>query len=238
MTSLTVELALPSGEIWPKVFGLNLVALTMAIMQKPVPGYDKTYLKIANQQGSILPKSRQELVQKAIAEKCSHVLFIDSDQGFPAWTLHKLASAGKMVVAANIPVKRIPSLPTARDKSATWPGGDVVYTRKNSTGLRQVWRVGTGIMLINLDVFRDQPLPWFETKWTPEINDFMGEDWFFCQWLEAKGIPIFIDHDLSKVVTHIGHYEYSHGDVVEQVVEQQPRDRRALGSNALCMVDT
>lgn len=238
MGSITVAVATPSGEMWHKGYGQSLVMLAIACLQKPVPGYDKTYLKIIEQGGSILAKSRQELVQRAIEAKCTHILFIDSDQGFPAWTLHKMASAGKLIIAANVAIKRMPSGPTARNKDPEWPGGTPVYTRPNSSGLEQVWRIGTGIMLINLDVFKDLPLPWFETTWWPPINDFKGEDWHFCELMEKRGVPIFIDHDLSKVVEHIGTYRYTMNDVEEIKVVEARDDRRQAGLKPVCMVNT
>ena len=114
MSTLNIAVATPSGETWTRAYGLSLVMMTIACLQKAVPGYDKTSLKILNQVGSILPQSRQSMVQKAIESGCSHILFIVSDQGFPAWTVHALARHGKLVVGANIPVKTLPSKPTAR----------------------------------------------------------------------------------------------------------------------------
>jgi hypothetical protein len=188
--------------------------MTMALMKHAVPGYDKNAISIFHEKSSILPASRHNIVKKALKANCSHLLFIDSDQTYPAQTAHMLARHGKMIVGANVAIKRLPSAPTARSFNPEWVGGDVVYTSQKSWGLRQVWRLGFGIMLINLEVFKRIPPPWFEILWDEGIQDYRGEDWQFCSLAERAGFPIFIDHDLSKEVGHVGHLTFTH-DMVE-----------------------
>lgn len=214
MITLNVAIAVPSGETWPAGFGLSLSTLIITMLQKPVPGYDQTKFKLIHEKSSLLPKSRYGLVQKAIEAGCSHVLFIDSDQDFPGYTLHALARHGKMVVGCNIATKCFPSNPTARNYSADWAGGHKVFTTSKSKGLEQVWRLGFGIILINLDVFKQIPKPWFEIKYNAKVDDYVGEDWYFCELLQKYDIPIFIDHDLSWQIGHIGHVTFTH-DMVE-----------------------
>ena len=50
-------------------------------------------------------------------------------------------------------------------------------------------------------------------KYLPEADTYQGEDWSFCQACEEKGVPLYIDHDVSKVIGHVGNYEFTH-DVV------------------------
>jgi hypothetical protein len=38
---------------------------------------------------------------------------------------------------------------------------------------------------------------------------YQGEDWNFCQACEKAGINLYIDHDVSKLVGHVGLYEYT-----------------------------
>jgi hypothetical protein len=67
-------------------------------------------------------------------------------------------------------------------------------------------------------VFKSIPLPWFSAPWSEKMQDITGEDWFFAERAEAHGIPMHIDHELSKQVGHIGPYTYTHNDVVEDEV--------------------
>lgn len=202
----------PSGQSWNAQFGVDLVNLLIGVGQKPIPGYRGMDVRLVNVRSSILSKNRMDLVKAARQLKATHLLFIDSDQTFPSYLLHKLASWGKLVVAANCVTKQIPANPTARAKSAN-PKGEIVYTDPHSTGLEQVWRVGTGVMLINMKVFDKIGLGVWDMKYLPEEETYQGEDWTFCEACEKADIPIWIDHDVSKMVGHVGNYEFTH-DVV------------------------
>jgi hypothetical protein len=168
------------------------------------------------------------LIDDALAANRTHLLFIDSDQTFPANLVHLLARHGKNVVACNVATKVIPSSPTARNFNPNYAGGDVVFTNAESKGLEKVWRIGTGVMLLNLQVMKHIPKPWFETIWWPPINDFMGEDWYFCQKLEEAGVQLWIDHDVSKEIGHIGTYTYGHDDVGLEVRNEEVARLKAV----------
>jgi hypothetical protein len=211
--NLNVAVCIPANSNSPNHFWLSTITVLAALNKERVKGYDSNGAFILQKVGSILPQLRYNLVKEAIAQGASHVLFVDSDQTFPAQLVHCLARHKKPVVACNIAVKTLPSKPTARRKSEKWWGGDVVYTRPESTGLEQVWRVGCGVMLVEVGVFEKLPKPWFHLKYMPEIDDFMGEDWYFCELLENAGIPIYIDHDASKRVGHIGNFTFGHEHV-------------------------
>lgn len=193
-------------------FTLCLVNLLLAFRQTRVPGYTSWACKILNKRTSILPKSRQELLQDAMDLGCTHALFLDTDQTFPSTLPAMLARHGKRVIGCNVATKSKPAWPTARNKNPQWAGGDVVYSN-NKDGLEAVWRLGTGVMLLHLETISKLPKPWFSAVWNAEMNDFTGEDWFFCEQLEAAGIPIWVDHGASRMIGHIGSYTYEHVDV-------------------------
>jgi hypothetical protein len=50
----------------------------------------------------------------------------------------------------------------------------------------------------------------FATPWDVAANGYMGEDIYFCKLLRDNAIPLYIDHDLSKHIGHIGTWEYKH----------------------------
>lgn len=224
MSAIKVAIAIPSGETWTASFGLSLSTLIIALMQKPVSGYTQNQLKLIHEKSSLLPKSRHGLVTKAQEHGCTHILFIDSDQDFPAYLLHGLARHGKLVVGCNVATKCFPSGPTARSFATNWHGGHPVFTTKTSKGLEQVWRLGCGVMLINMEVFKKIPKPWFEIRYNAEHDEYIGEDWFFCEQLEKAGIPIFVDHDMSKEIGHTGHLTFTHEMI------SAPEDERRVAS--------
>jgi hypothetical protein len=57
----------------------------------------------------------------------------------------------------------------------------------------------------------------WDMKYLPEAGTYQGEDWTFCEACEKADIPLYIDHDVSKLVGHVGNFEFTH-DYVGEVV--------------------
>lgn len=209
-------IGIPSTDTWEAGFAMSLLFMTNRLVAHPYINGKPTQLRIHNRKGSILPQSRHKILSEALKTNSTHLLFIDSDQTFPADLAHRLMQHQKKVVGCNIATKTLPSNPTARQFNNT-RAGELVYTHEDSKGLEQVWRLGCGIMLIDLLAMRREGLrnpPWFDITWHEETQDYRGEDWFFCERLEQAGIKIYVDHELSWEVGHIGKMNYGH-DVVE-----------------------
>ena len=86
-------------------------------------------------------------------------------------------------------------------------GGHRIHTTPASTGLDVVDSVGLAVCLMRTDVVADLPRPWFRHGLTATGVD-LGEDITFCRALTQAGHAIWIDHDLSKEVGHIGQYTF------------------------------
>lgn len=216
----SVMIAIPSGSDWKADFGMSLAGLIASINKPLRKGKHIEMLRLWNTKGSILSRSRQTLVEKAQAEKVSHILFLDSDMVFPEWTLHRLLDLELMVVAANCATKQIPSSPTARHYDPMTLAGEQVHSNGIGKLIEEVWRVGTGVMLINMKVFDKVPSPWFDITWNETLKDYTGEDWNFCAKVQNAGIPIHIDHVLSQHIGHVGSYTFTHNDVCEVVQKE------------------
>lgn len=209
---------------------MSLIGLVSDFSRQFV-GCPTQQIRIFHKKGSILPQLRQQLVEDALKQGASHMLFVDSDQVFPAETLRALYEHHLPVVAANIPTKMFPANPTARKMV----NGKLesVYSTERATGLERVDRVGTGIMLLDMRVFaRLGPKPWFNLKWKEETGDFMGEDWYFCELLEKAGYNIYIDHDLSREIGHIGSLTYTHDLILRGRLEEEVK-RRELNAGLI-----
>lgn len=219
-----VMLAIP-GANWHGDFGMCLMTLLAASTQ-PVEGYSHVDLAIQNSKGSILPQLRQRLVEAALEAEATHLLFIDTDMVFPPYLLNELLKHKMPVVACNCPTKSIPSNPTARFKGPDYHGTPVYQQDflEREDPLLGVWRVGTGVMLINMEVFTQISSPYFPIRYDEQLNDYVGEDWGFCEKLEEAGIPIVIDVHLSHTIQHVGSLHYDHGMV------QLPK-QESYGSN-------
>lgn len=225
---IRVFVGVPSQETWKADFGMSLVHMIAAVGQPLKDGSRIQSCRLWNSRGSILPKLRSTLVKQALQDNFSHILFIDSDMTFPAETLHRLLSHRKAIVGCNCAVKTLPSSPTARLKCGE--RGLPVYSAPDDFGLKQVWRVGTGVMLVETRVFRELAEPWFPIHWNPATQDYTGEDWAFCEKVEAAGIPIYVDMQLSKHIGHIGSFTYEHKHVE---IKDGHRARTGAGAGKL-----
>jgi hypothetical protein len=198
------------------LFLTNYLASHGEIDGKPV------HYMVHNKRGSILAQMRQSQVELALENKATHLLFIDSDQTFPRDLFHRLFAHRKQVVSVNVATKCIPANSTARLKGPTCEGIPL-YTTPESTELVEVWRIGTGIMLIDLNIFKREGLktpPWFDQVWSEETQSYIGEDWGFCQKLEDAGVKLWVDQDLSREVGHIGALNYGHDLVVPKELQE------------------
>lgn len=216
---LNIVVGIPSTDYWSADFGMRLVHMAdnfwRTVIQKflahGVPSDDVPRLQFLNSKGSILPSIRQNILDQAIKIGATHVLFIDSDQTFPSDTLWRLLQWNKPVVACNIATKSYPNPnPTARYLDPESDRGIPVYSNQGDTGLRKVWRVGCGVMLIELAAIQHLPRPWFNITWKESRGEHQGEDWYFCELCEKHGIPIYIDRRLSWEIGHVGKLTYTH----------------------------
>lgn len=187
------------------------------IAANPFPGYAPgCNIERISLKGSLMPKLREDFFKKARKAGCTHALCLDADQTFPRDVLHRLLMAEKPIVACNIATKELPSRPTARSFDGTKVGRLVRF----KTGLEQIWRVGLAVALVDLKAIEPLGKGIFEVTYDHDLDDYIGEDWTFCGHAEKHGIGVWIDHDLSKQVAHIGDYAFTYRDI-PQFVEAQ-----------------
>lgn len=186
----------------------NMIAYIMS--NPPVMPFE---LDIVNYQSSLVHLNREILARRAVAENSDVQLWLDSDMTFPKDVFHRLYAHDLDFVACNYVQRAIPSKPNAvtLDMKAC-------YTRPESTGLEEIRSVGLGVALIKTSVFNDMPPPWFDTYWYQkegqEEHAMIGEDVFFCSKVQHSGKKVFVDHDLSREIGHLGTIEFTH-DMVE-----------------------
>ncbi len=148
------------------------------------------------------------MVLNALRANCTHILFLDSDMIFPSDTLHRLARHRKPIVAANCSTRSEPVTPVAMGMD----NKRVLSIGKE--GLEQVRQVGTGIMLIDIDLFKKMQPPFFENQWCEQTRAYSGEDIYFVYKAKNElGVNVFVDHDLSVQIKHVGQRKYGHEDI-------------------------
>lgn len=169
-------------------------------------------LRLCLRTGTVIHSARRDLVRRALETDCTHILFLDADMRFPRNTLVRLLSRGVPIVGANYSTRCTPSRPVSFQSDQS--DKDRVYTELDSTGLQPVDGTGFGVMLIDMEVFKALPQPWFSFEWLSPSH-MVGEDLYFSRKARAElGVETLIDHDLSKEVRHIGLHEYTYTDAL------------------------
>ena len=200
-----IGICIPSGDTWKAGTAVD-VAVMIGTFMKAHSASGAHSCWLVNTQLSVLVKSRMMLVQEAIKNGATHILFIDSDARFPKDTLDRLLAHDLDFVACNAVRRALPCTPT----SSNGPGNPI-WTMPDSFGLEEVHdHVGLHTALIKADVFKNLEQPWFMTPWLVRQQEYQGEDVWLCHRIIDKGYRIWIDHDLSQANRHCGNFDYSH----------------------------
>lgn len=218
---LDIAVIVPSGTTWHAEFAVSLIGLIGYFLNNKIQGYNKHNIRVVNIKSSLLPKSRLDGLKAAKAINATHLLYLDSDHSFPPYLLNRLLKWGKDIMAINCVTKSIPSTTTARFFNPDDPQGIPVYSDERLAGtIDKVWRVGTGVMVLSRKAYMQIPHAAFTVKYMPEADTYQGEDWTMCEALEKAGVPIYIDHGMSRQVGHVGNLNYTH-DYIGQIVKEE-----------------
>jgi GT2 family glycosyltransferase len=173
--------------------------------------------------GTLIADQRENLVKEALKVNADWILFLDTDMRFPKDVFDILAKHDAPIVAANYSTRGLPAKPVAFSSPRC---DEYVYTTADSKGLEEVYAVGMGVMLIKAEVFKKTPMPWFQIGYAAGTGNFFGEDIHFCHKAAKHGYKTMIDHDLSKIVRHIGTFEYTldHAEACREDVEAEKRN--------------
>lgn len=224
MMSYKLAVLLPCRDIVHTSFSYDLARLTAYWSARHVPNGGSLHLFTS--QGTLIADQRQNLIIEALNVSADYVLHLDTDMRFPKDIVDRLHAHGQDVVACNYSTRRMPCKPVAfADEFCRTH----VYTKDNSTGLEEVYAVGMGAMLEKAEVYRKLALPFFSIGYSRVAHDFYGEDVFHCHRLREAGVKVFVDHDVSKEVRHIGTFEYANEHAVahKEIVEAEGQNRSA-----------
>ena len=214
-----VAICIPCADEVKAGFAFDLARMVGASVAN-MPDAD---IRIFMEKNTLLPMGRHRLVGAALECEADHILWLDSDMRFPKHTLYRLLAHKQPIVAANYVTRRMPTQPV------TFAGdhhGERVFTEPGVQGLEYVAAAGMGCMLVDVDVFRKIPAPWFQVGWSPESMDYVGEDVYFSRKVRDAGLQILIDHGLSQEIGHLGEWEYRHEHslAVRELVVPAPTD--------------
>lgn len=187
MSNIKIGIGIPNGGSIKTQTVLSLLKVLKNIKYK----YE-VYFK----EGSILHWNRESIVMGAIKDKCTHLLFIDTDMSFDGIVLDRLLSHKKDIVGVHYNQKKFPLRTTLIPKKEI----------NDSEVLIECDSVGTGLVLIDLKVFEKMSHPWFFWEANEDGSVKTGEDYWFCRKARELGYSVWAD--LSLQVKHWHEFAY------------------------------
>ena len=147
--------------------------------------------------------ARNKLAQMAMDNGCTHVLYLDDDMVYDDQNLFiKLLQHDKDIVGVRAYTRKPPHYPCVFYKTEAGFYQEMDF---DSCGLREVDGLGVAALLVNLEVFRKMPEPWFEfhqVKVLGRGQDRFGEDLYFCDKAKQLGFKVWCDTDIETA--HVG----------------------------------
>lgn len=166
-------------------------------------------------QGYTIAENRNYCVIQAKLAECDYLLFIDDDMVFPADTLEKLLEAKKEIIGINSYSRILPLSTTValKDEKGNIIPRHSVPRYDLPDELFECYSVGTGLLLINMDVFGKIEQPYFAFKMMDIGKVLTGEDAWFCEQAKKAGYNIYCDPKIK--VGHIGQFVYQKEEKID-----------------------
>ncbi len=153
---------------------------------------------ICDEVGCSLPgMARERIVDKCLEWGADYILWSDADMAWSTDAFLRLFLDKKPIVGALAFTGRKPITPVIyrfQDYNEIVDDKGMKHIQFTSVpvpdykrdALQQVDAIGSGVMLINCEVFKQIPKPWFTSYG-------LGEDIYFCSRAKAYGVPVYVD---------------------------------------------
>lgn len=137
--------------------------------------------------------NRNQLVDVAVKNGSSHLMFIDSDIAFPSDGVERLLSHNKDIIGGYYNTRR------GNNPIRFLEDGKIV-TKDLPSDLFQCHILPTGFMLIKLEAIQKLQKPYFAV--ITRAQGTIGEDVSFCKKAQDAGIEIWVDPSIK--LGHVG----------------------------------
>ena len=202
MSEIHIHLAVPTAGMVPMPFAYSLAGLVANFAANKVPTVPEATIKLSLRivQSSNWITNREKLAKGAIDEGATHLMFLDDDMTFHPQVLQIMLGRRQDVVVTNYLIKTEPP----KDFVAIGMNGERLPTVESSTGIQPIIYSGFGVSLITTEVLKKTPQPWFMPAFNAERCEYTTEDNPFFEKVRNAGFTVYLDHDASKLVGHIG----------------------------------
>ena len=214
MTDIRLIIAVPTAGTCRMGFCYSVAGLVAGVAARGIPSRPEASIDIKMDvvESSNWITNREQLVRRAVDNGMTHLLFLDDDMTFEPDVLNVMLGRRQPVVVTNYLIK------TEECDSFVAVGlnGQRVPTLAKSTGMEPIAYSGFGVSLFDLDVFRKIPQPWFLPEFIADSSSYTTEDNPCYAKIRDAGYPVYLDHDASKMVAHVGNAawiwkDYKHG---------------------------
>ena len=174
----------------------------------------KVDIHLLQMTGTLIFTQREKLAEEALAWGADYLMWVDSDMRFPKDTLEEMLKHNVDIVGVNATTRREPINSTAlhlvikNEKEHSWIHIDSL----NNNGIEKCTAVGFGLTVIKASVFRKVSRPWFNVIWS-DHGAIIGEDVHFCIKCQDTGYDVYVDHDTSRQIGHIGTRSFGWKDI-------------------------
>lgn len=200
--TIRLSIAIPTAGTVKMGFAYSLAGLIGHISAHAIPSRPEATIEVKMDivESSVIHTNREKLVRRAIDSGMTHLMFLDDDMVFEPNILDIMLGRRQPVVCTNYLIK------TDACDSFVAVGLDDrrVATTEKSTGLRPVAYSGFGVSVLETEVFKNTPQPWFLPKFLPEDDSYTTEDNPFYERVRLAGYKVYLDQDASKLVSHLG----------------------------------
>ena len=193
-----IAISVPVRDIVTASFSYSLAMLTKKC------GEISKKITLNMVMGSEISSQRQQLVEQALETNATHILWLDSDMKFPSDIIERLLSHDKDIVACNYSTRVPPHRPVAFTSEY-----DMDERLTEDKGISEVFAVGMGCMLVNIDVYKNMKKPYFSVSWNEDYTSLQGEDLYFCKKASENNYKVWIDNETSQLISHVGTRAYT-----------------------------
>lgn len=153
-------------------------------------------------EGSLVYVARNDFVHKAITEKYTHLLFIDSDMIWNSDALLRLLEDDKDIISGSIFSRKPPYTPCFYKRLRLGEEREIICEPETEIrkGVQEVEGVGSAFCLIKVECLKSIIEKTKIYPYVPIIG--YGEDLSFCLRARKAGYKIFVDNDV--IIGHVG----------------------------------
>lgn len=148
---------------------------------------------------------RNNLVEQALHDGCSHLLMMDTDQVYRTpGMVDRMLSHDAHVVGAPVH-RRYPPFDAILLRGSVGKFKYIPDSEVYSGDLIDIDAIGTGCIMFRMDIFDEIEPPWFEIGTDAETGKTIGEDIGFCSKVKAAGFDIKADTSIE--IGHLTQFE-------------------------------